>query len=128
MNIASVWLLGALSVTTTPMIGKSSMQAQAASIHSHPIKMEVREIDGIEWLIVEGDTSVPVELEYELTVASRAGRGGANRATQRGVARLKPNQPTVMVRLRVTPEWDAELIVRTLDKGEIYRENLSSSG
>ena len=128
MNISSFWLLGALSVTTTPMIGTSPMQAQAASIHSHPITMEVREIDGIEWLIVEGDTSVPVELEYELTVASRAGRGGANRATQRGVARLKPNQPTVMVRLRVTPEWDAELIVRTLDKGEIYRENLSSSG
>ena len=128
MSILLSSLFAALSATTAPMIGTSPMQAQAASIHTHPITMEVRAIDGIEWLIVEGDTSVPVELEYELIVASRAGRGGANRATQRGVARLKPNQPGIMVRLRVTPEWDAELIVRTLDQGELYRETLSSTG
>ena len=128
MNIVSSWLFGAFSVTAAPIIGTFPMQTHTASIDARPITMEVRAIDGIEWLIVEGDTSVPMELEYELVVASRAGRGGANRATQRGVARLKPNQPSIMIRLRVTPEWDAELIVRTLDQGEIYRENLSSTG
>ena len=128
MNILFSWLFGALSVAATPMIGTSSMQAQHASTDTRPITMEVRAIDGIDWLIVEGDTSVAVEVEYELIVASRAGRGGANRATQRGIARLKPNQPTIMIRLRVTPEWDAELIVRTLDQDELYRESLTSNG
>ena len=128
MNIVSFWLFGTFSVTAAPIIGIFPMQTQTASLDTRPITMEVRAIDGIEWLIVEGDTSVPMDLEYELIVASRAGRGGANRAAQRGVARLKPNHPTIMIRLRVTPEWDAELIVRTLDQGEIYRENLSSTG
>ncbi len=103
------------------------MQADA-EIRAQPVRMTIEQVSGAARLLVEGASDRVVEVDYELDVTSRS-TGGTNRAHQRGVAKLKPGEPVVLIRLSVSQgpraDWTAKLNV-TERGGARYEQSLSS--
>jgi len=113
-----------------PMIlaGALSMQANVLDTSTQPVRLSIEQVEGAARLLVEGASDRAVEVDYELDVTSRSG-GGTNRAHQRGVARLKPGEPMVLIRLSVSQgpraDWEAKLTVTPRD-GTAYSQRLSA--
>lgn len=104
------------------------MQANVLDTSAQPVRLSIEQVEGAARLLVEGASDRAVEVDYELDVTSRS-NGGTNRAHQRGVARLKPGEPVVLIRLSVSQgpraDWDAKLTVTPRD-GQSYQHHLSS--